>query len=112
VPEDYHCFSEDWLAVIEKAKEEQKAEIAARSELLLNRQNEYNKVAIWIMNSFIEHAADIEQSQDAWILNIIEKWFRFSQDDDSALLNIINFISNRFMEYNSLTRIKAVQEWK
>lgn len=62
------------------------------------------------MNSFIEHAADIEQSQDAWILNIIEKWFRFSQDDDSALLNIINFISNRFMEYNSLTRIKAVQE--
>ena len=110
--EDYHWFSENSLAVIEKTKEEQKVEIKSRSDLLQSRQNEYSKVAKCIVSSFIAHATEIEQSQDAWIQSIIEKWFRFFQDDDQTLLDIINFISNRFMEYNSLTRLKAVQEWK
>ena len=110
--EDYHWFSEYSKSIIEKAKEEQKAEIKARYDLLQYRQSEYNRVAKSILSSFISRAADIEQGQDAWILSIIEKWFRYFLEDDDALVSIINFISNRFLEYNSSNRNKAIQECK
>lgn len=55
------------------------------------------------------HAAEIEQSHDVWILNIIDKWHLYYYQNEDILFTITNFIASRLIEYNPAARVRAIQ---